>query len=356
MAASATLGYVDVDPGVAAAFESAVDVLVTLGVRVDEVDPGFADPIARVRDAVVRRRRGVAGARCPRTCRPAWTAGWWTWRPRARGSSAVGYLAAMAVRGELGVRMGEFHERYDLLVTPTLPITAFAAGVEVPPGWPRERWTSWTPFTYPFNMTQQPAASVPCGLVNGLPVGLQIVGPRHADGRVLALAHAFQQCHRLAPAPPAAAGLTGRRRRRSGGVRSSTSDGFSAGGGFVEVGAGRRTRWGRGAKPLGLTPGWSSSNRAWLAAVRGLKLRRPRSSSRGLRSSSNSGPSSLRSWSRAPVAYCADLPDRAAQPRGGAREPLGPEDEQPGHDEDEDLAPPDAVEHAVRLYPASIRP
>ena len=115
---------------------------------------------------------------------------------------AVGYLKAMAVRGDLGVRMGEFHERYDLLVTPTLPITAFEAGVEVPPGWPRERWTSWTPFTYPFNMTQQPAASVPCGLVNGLPVGLQIVGPRHADGRVLALAHAFQQCtdwHRHRP-------------------------------------------------------------------------------------------------------------------------------------------------------------
>jgi len=51
-------------------------------------------------------------------------------------------------------------------------------------------------------MTQQPAASVPCGLVNGLPVGLQIVGPRHADGRVLALANAFQHAtdwHRRRP-------------------------------------------------------------------------------------------------------------------------------------------------------------
>jgi aspartyl-tRNA(Asn)/glutamyl-tRNA(Gln) amidotransferase subunit A len=108
-------------------------------------------------------------------------------------ASALDYLAAMAVRNDLGTRMGEFHTRYDLLLTPTLPIPAFAAGVEVPAGWPRERWTSWTPFTYPFNMTQQPAASVPCGFTEGLPVGLQIVGPRHADNAVLAAAHAYQQ-------------------------------------------------------------------------------------------------------------------------------------------------------------------
>ena len=79
--------------------------------------------------------------------------------------------------------MGEFHEHYDLLVTPTLPIPAFEAGVEVPAGSTAPRWTSWTPFTYPFNMTQQPAASVPCGFTTaGLPVGLQVVGPQ-ARGR-----------------------------------------------------------------------------------------------------------------------------------------------------------------------------
>ena len=107
-------------------------------------------------------------------------------------ATVLEYLGAMAVRNELGLLMGEFHSRYDLLLTPTLPIPAFERGVEVPAGWPRERWTSWTPFTYPFNMTQQPAASVPCGFAAGLPVGLQIVGPRHADATVLAAAHAFQ--------------------------------------------------------------------------------------------------------------------------------------------------------------------
>ena len=50
-------------------------------------------------------------------------------------------------------------------------------------------WARWTPFTYPFNMTQQPAISIPVGTTSaGLPVGLQIIGPRHADGLVLAAA------------------------------------------------------------------------------------------------------------------------------------------------------------------------
>ncbi len=192
VAVSPTLGYVDVESGVAAAFASAVDVLATLGVRVEEADPGFTDPISAFETLWFA---GVATALAPLPAHVQARMDRGLVDVAAEGArvSAVGYLKAMAVRGELGVRMGAFHERYDLLLTPTLPITAFAAGVEVPPGWPRERWTSWTPFTYPFNMTQQPAASVPCGLVDGLPVGLQIVGPRHADGRVLALAHAFQQ-------------------------------------------------------------------------------------------------------------------------------------------------------------------
>jgi aspartyl-tRNA(Asn)/glutamyl-tRNA(Gln) amidotransferase subunit A len=56
-----------------------------------------------------------------------------------------------------------------------------------------KRWTEWTPFTYPFNLTQQPAASIPCGMTSrGLPIGLQIVGPRYADARVLRAARAFE--------------------------------------------------------------------------------------------------------------------------------------------------------------------
>ena len=89
-------------------------------------------------------------------------------------------------------------EHYDLVLTPTLPVTAFPAG-DHHPGHINETITSylsWTAFTYPFNITGQPAATVPCGFVDGLPVGLQIVGRWRDDVTVLRASAAFE---RLAP-------------------------------------------------------------------------------------------------------------------------------------------------------------
>ena len=125
---------------------------------------------------------------------------------RGPGTSALDYLAAVDARMELGRRMGRFHATYDLLVTPTLPITAFEAGVEVPKGSGHRRWTGWTPFTYPFNLTQQPAATVPCGVdADGLPIGVQLVGARHADALVMRAAHALYEAGATSlPAPTGA--------------------------------------------------------------------------------------------------------------------------------------------------------
>ena len=104
------------------------------------------------------------------------------------------YLAAVKEREQLGVRMNRFHETWDLLLTPTLPLAAFAAGVEVPVKTDGSHWTDWTPFTYPFNLTRQPAATVPCGLTSaGLPAGLQIIGPSHGDVAVLRAARAYEK-------------------------------------------------------------------------------------------------------------------------------------------------------------------
>jgi aspartyl-tRNA(Asn)/glutamyl-tRNA(Gln) amidotransferase subunit A len=75
-----------------------------------------------------------------------------------------------------------------------MPLVAFPAGTDYPRQVDRGQWNDWTPFTYPFNLTRQPAISVPCGFTRaGLPVGLQIVGPVLGDHRVLRAGHAFEQ-------------------------------------------------------------------------------------------------------------------------------------------------------------------
>ena len=192
IAFSPTLGYASVDPEVAALVASAVEAFTELGAIVSMADPGFADPVEAFH---VLWFSGAA-----QTVRNYTREQLDVLEPALRGIceqgarfSALDYLQAMQERMSLGIRMGAFHERYDLLVTPTMQIPAFDAGREVPHGWHEERWTSWAQFSYPFNMTQQPAATVPCGFTSaGLPVGLQIVGPRHSDHRVLAAAKAYQ--------------------------------------------------------------------------------------------------------------------------------------------------------------------
>ena len=89
-----------------------------------------------------------------------------------------------------------FFEKYDLLLTPTLACPPFKVGLDNPTeiaGRPAVPY-AWIPFTYPFNLTGQPAASVPAGFTSdGLPVGLQIVGRRFADATVMRAAAAFEE-------------------------------------------------------------------------------------------------------------------------------------------------------------------
>ena len=113
------------------------------------------------------------------------------------------YTRSVSARGEIGLAMARFHCEFDILLTPTLPLAAFEAGRLAPPGTQQTEWAEWTPFSFPFNLTQQPAASIPCGFTNsGLPIGLQIVGAPFAESTVLALAHAYEQAtdwHRRSP-------------------------------------------------------------------------------------------------------------------------------------------------------------
>jgi aspartyl-tRNA(Asn)/glutamyl-tRNA(Gln) amidotransferase subunit A len=192
IAYSRNFGFVENHPEVEAAVRAAVEVLAAAGAEVTEIDPGFADPINAFN---VHWFSGAAkvletyGDAVDDRVDPGFR------RAAAEGLrySASDFLEATAVRAELGRLMGEFHRRYDVLVCPTLPIPAFPTGQDVPDGWSSPDWTSWTPYTYPFNLTQQPALSVPCGFTAaGLPVGLQVVGPRHSDALVLRVGQAYQ--------------------------------------------------------------------------------------------------------------------------------------------------------------------
>ncbi len=197
------LGYADLDPEIERIVEAAAHRFEELGAHLSEAYPGFANPLgafghlfyggaAHALSEMGTRKRELMD---PALVRVA---------DKASRLSMLDYLDAQKERVGLAERMANFHQKYDLLLTPTLPITAFGAGREVPEDWPSTRWPTWTPFTFPFNMTGQPALSVPCGFTgDGLPVGLQIVGPRFADKQVLQAGHAYQEAAPLTDRRPA---------------------------------------------------------------------------------------------------------------------------------------------------------
>ena len=102
----------------------------------------------------------------------------------------------------LGAEFAAFHRDYDLLLTPTQP--TLPPTVETRYHSPEfDRWRHAAPYTVPFNLTGQPAASIPCGVSHsGLPIGLQIVGPRFADHLVLRASRAFESASQMPLAHP----------------------------------------------------------------------------------------------------------------------------------------------------------
>jgi len=103
------------------------------------------------------------------------------------------FLEATSLRETLSLSLNEFFQYYDLLVTPTVAVPPFTAGLNTPKDLGFDHWWQWTPFTLPFNLTRHPAISIPCGLtVDGLPIGLQIVGRLGEDSLVLRAARVFE--------------------------------------------------------------------------------------------------------------------------------------------------------------------
>jgi aspartyl-tRNA(Asn)/glutamyl-tRNA(Gln) amidotransferase subunit A len=192
---SADLGYAPVEPETMRICASAAQVFADdLGCVVEEAAPGFGDPVETLQ---ILWASGLAAALGPYL--PQWgdqmDPGLVELIRSAELLSATDYAAAVIARDAMWDTVQHFFARYDLLLTPTMPTTAFAAGAAIPAvvaGRPI-RGFGYTPFTFPFNLTGQPAITVPCGVAaDGMPVGLQIVGRRFADATVLQAAAAFE--------------------------------------------------------------------------------------------------------------------------------------------------------------------
>jgi aspartyl-tRNA(Asn)/glutamyl-tRNA(Gln) amidotransferase subunit A len=196
---SATLGYVKVDPEVAQLTNAAARVFERdLGCEVEAADPGFESPWSFLSVLWTISCFLRLGAFLPE------------WESRmdpdlvkvvkqGERLGSIDYAEALAKRAVLWDTLRKFFDRYDLLLTPTLPVPPFAVSRIAPeaPSAAAEGllpFHDWIPFTYPWNLTGQPAASVPCGFTrDGLPVGLQIIGRRFADATVLRASAAFEQ-------------------------------------------------------------------------------------------------------------------------------------------------------------------
>jgi aspartyl-tRNA(Asn)/glutamyl-tRNA(Gln) amidotransferase subunit A len=193
VAYSPSLGGHPVDPEIATLVAAAVDGFVELGAEVEEVDPPL--PADLKRDFEMHWYAGAANLmrRFDEAQKAGMDPGLLEIAAEGARFALLDFLAAGDRRREFQLQMSLFHQDWDLLLTPAMPITAFEAGGEVPEGSDLSRWIDWTPFSYPYNMTGQPAAAVPCGLTSlRLPASLQIVGALYADGLVLRAAEAYQ--------------------------------------------------------------------------------------------------------------------------------------------------------------------
>jgi aspartyl-tRNA(Asn)/glutamyl-tRNA(Gln) amidotransferase subunit A len=191
---SPTLGYAIVDPEVRALTESAAKVFEDLGCSVEEAHPWQEDP-----EPIYQTLSWSGlGARL-HALLPEWRSkmdpGFTEALDIGMALSASQVVHASMKREEFWLRVRRYFERFDLLLTPTIAVAPFAVGVNYPKeiaNHPASR-RSWMRFTYPFNLTGQPAATVPCGWsAEGTPVGLQIVGRRYDDQCVLRASAAFE--------------------------------------------------------------------------------------------------------------------------------------------------------------------
>jgi aspartyl-tRNA(Asn)/glutamyl-tRNA(Gln) amidotransferase subunit A len=200
IAYSPRLGYVPfVDPEIEQAVATAARVFESLGAQVEQVDPGIEDSGWIFATHWFSMARQFLH-RLPEDKRALLDPGLRSSIEYAARYTLADFLDAQAARGALAMKMRAFNQRYDLLLTPGTAVQPFDVGLVMPEPPPEVKtetpndWTWWTPFSFPFNLTQQPAIVLGCGFSSkGLPLSLQLVAPNHREDLCFTAARAYEQ-------------------------------------------------------------------------------------------------------------------------------------------------------------------
>ena len=193
LAWSPTFGYATPQPEVRTIAEEAARALGEFGCTIDEIDAPFGADPAEFWTAEFYAGVATRLATTLREHRELLDPDVATLVERALAMPAPVYQQAIRGRYEFRERVRQFFERYDALLSPTLPVAGVDAGVGVPPALRERNVVTWVSYTYPFNLTGQPAASVPAGWTRaGLPVGLQIVARPYREDDLFALCAALE--------------------------------------------------------------------------------------------------------------------------------------------------------------------
>ncbi|HYZ39088.1 MAG TPA: amidase family protein, partial [Stellaceae bacterium] len=192
IALSLTLGIAEPLPAVRTVVERAAQVFAGLGAIVEPADPFSESPLKIFETLALGAFWGLLRAQTPQTV-ALMDPGLVALCRRGKTVTQEQYVAAIAQRASLGQRLRQFFDRFDLLLSPTMPIPAAYAD-------PREdglpdpnNFTSWMPYTSPFNLAKNPSCSIPCGFVDELPIGLMVTGPLWGDLAVLQACHAYEE-------------------------------------------------------------------------------------------------------------------------------------------------------------------
>jgi aspartyl-tRNA(Asn)/glutamyl-tRNA(Gln) amidotransferase subunit A len=191
VALSPTLGYAEPAPEVHAAVERAAAVFAELGAIVEPADPFRESPKPIFEPLALGGFWALLCAQTPEKI-ALMDPGLVAECRRGEAVTQPEYVAAVVKRAALGATLRQFFDRYDLLLSPTMPIPAAYADPRNDGAPNPNNFKDWMPYTYPFNLTKNPSASIPCGFADGLPIGLMVTGPLYDDLTVLRACAAYE--------------------------------------------------------------------------------------------------------------------------------------------------------------------